>query len=681
MSTIVRFLRNAALTALALLTACAPGPSDMSTAADLDEVLTVLSPDGRIRVQLIADSGDLRYRVERDGEEIVAPSRLGFSFGSGPPLGADCETTRTERALIDETWTQPWGEAAEVRNHCNELRVEFTERSHLARRLIVVFRVFDDGLGFRYVFPQQEQLREIVIMEERTEFALAGDWRAWSIPGLGPERYEYLYRSADAKTLGTVHTPLTLERDGGPCIAIHEAALTDYPSMTLIGSADGTLRCHLVPWPGGVKAVATAPFATPWRTIQIADEPGGLITSYLGLNLNEPCEIEDTSWIEPGKYVGIWWGMHLGSYTWGSGPKHGATTANAKRYVDFAAENGFRGVLIEGWNPGWDGDWWGNGADFVFTEAHPDFDIEAVCRYAAERGVRIIGHHETGADVLNYERQLEDAMAYYERLGIDAVKTGYVGRMCDGDQWHHGQYMVRHYRRVVETAARHRIMVDVHEPIKDTGIRRTWPNMMTREGARGQEYNAWSGDGGNPPEHETILPFTRLLAGPFDFTPGIFGLLYPELRPNNRVNTTLAKQLALYVVLYSPMQMAADLPENYENQPAFRFVRDVPCDWAESRVLNGRIGDFVTIVRRERAGDGWYLGSVTDEERRSFDVKLDFLDPGRAYVAQIYADAADADWAVNPLAMQITEREVTSRTRLRIDLAAGGGQAIRIAPR
>jgi alpha-glucosidase len=383
--------------------------------------------------------------------------------------------------------------------------------------------------------------------------------------------------------------------------------------------------------------------------------------------------------------------MHLNKSTWGSGPKHGATTENTKRYIDFAAKNGFDGVLVEGWNRGWDGDWIKNGEKFNFTEAYPDYDLDELSNYARRRGVRLIGHNETGGATQNYERQLDDAFALYERMGIRALKTGYVNfanelpRIDDKGkmhgEWHYGQFMVQHHKRVVEAAAAHHLMLDVHEPVKQTGLQRTYPNLMTAEGARGQEYNAWSPDGGNPPEHETILPFTRLLAGPMDFTPGIFDLTYPELRPNNRVNTTLAKQLALYVVLYSPLQMAADLPENYAaHSDAFQFIRDVPTNWEETRVLDAQIGDYVTIVRRERNGEDWYLGSVTDEEARTLEIPLKFLTPGRTYRAEIYRDADDADWQTKPEAYTIESRDVNSESLLPIHLACGGGQAIRFTP-
>jgi alpha-glucosidase len=634
-----------------------------------DSGIHVSSPNGRIQVTFMLENGVPYYKVNYSGQDIIRPSKLGFAFKDAEPLNQNLTITDNECSSFDETWIQPWGEVKEIRNHYNELRVDLEETAETHRKMTVVFRVYDDGLGFRYELPEQDNLSDFQIMDEETEFVLTGDHRAWWIPAYLEERYEYLYRKTPIsylrKVAYTVHTPLTLETADGLFLSIHEANLTDYASMTLMASDNNTLLCDLVPWSDGVKVKASTPHQTPWRTIQIAENAGDLITSYLILNLNEPNKLEDVSWVEPGKYVGIWWGMHIGKYTWGS-YRHGATTENTRRYIDFAAKHGFSRVLVEGWNVGWDGNWFRHGDLFSFTTPYEDFDIEELSAYAAARGVKLIGHHETAAAVTNYERQLEDAFDFYRDLGIDTVKTGYVDRgqgikrrdeegNLVGLEWHHGQYMVRHYREVVETAARYQIMLDVHEPIKDTGIRRTYPNMMTREGARGQEYNAWSEDGGNPPEHTTILPFTRMLAGPFDFTPGIFDLLFEEYRLSHRVNTTLAKQLALYVVIYSPLHMAADLPENYEGHPAFQFIIDVPVDWQDTKVLHAEIGDYVTIVRQDRNSEDWYLGSITDEERRTLEAPLTFLEPGRKYVAEVYADAADADWESNPLSIDIYE--------------------------
>jgi alpha-glucosidase len=652
------------------------------------EPLQVASPDGALTVTFALQDGRPYYEAARFNRDIIKPSRLGFLIKGQQPLADSFAVVDNRVTSFDETWTQPWGEKKDIRNHYNELRVDLKETTAQPRAMTLVFRVFDDGVGFRYEIPAQPNLQQFEIMDELTEFALAGDCKAWWIGAFQENRYEYLYQSSLTSALKSVHTPVTFETPNELYLSIHEAALMDYASMALTNTGNLTLKADLVPWSDGVKVKAQTPMKTPWRTVQIADDAGGLITSYLCLNLNEPNTLKDVSWIKPGKYVGIWWEMHLNISTWGSGPHHGATTANAKRYIDFASKYGFDGVLVEGWNVGWDGDWVTYGDKFQFTKPYSDFNIKDVTRYAAEKGVRLIGHNETGAAVMNYERQLEDAFQFYEKLGVRAVKTGYVGmdpcvKRIDENgkqqlEWHHGQFMVRHYQKVVDTAAKHHIMIDAHEPIKDTGLRRTYPNMMSREGARGQEYNAWDPDGGNPPEHETILPFTRLLSGPMDFTPGIFRLLYPEARPNNRVNTTLAKQLALYVVIYSPLHMAADLPENYEaNLAPLQFIRDVPTDWADTRVLHARIGDYVTIVRQDRNSDDWYLGSVTDEEGRILHTPLSFLEPNQPYIAEIYRDGLKADWKTNPYDTEITSALVDQGTTLELRLAPGGGQAIR----
>lgn len=653
--------------------------------------LDVASPDGSLVVTFELDDGAPRYRVDRFGREVIRPSRLGFAFQDAPPLAEGFHVVSSDTSTFDETWTQPWGEQKDIRNHYRELRVALGEAAAPSRRMDVVFRVYDDGLGFRYEVPAQPGLDSLVIMDELTEFALAGDHEAWWIPAYWWNRYEYLYRNTPVSAIDTVHTPVTFETADGLFLSIHEAALVDYSSMTLARTDSTTLKADLVPWSDGVRVHTATPMRTPWRTIQIGDTAGGLITNYLILNLNEPNALGDVSWVRPGKYVGIWWGMHVGEWSWGSGPSHGATTERTKRYIDFAAEHGFDGVLVEGWNVGWDVDWVAEGEHFSFTEPHPDFDLEEVARYARERGVYLIGHHETGAAVFNYEAQMEDAFALYERLGVPAVKTGYVQhgqnvRWIDDEgrerrEWHHGQFMVEHHQRVVDAAARYRIALNPHEPIKDTGLRRTYPNLMTREGARGQEYDAWGAEGGNPPDHTTILPFTRLLSGPMDYTPGAFDLRLDDDRPDNRVNTTLAKQLAHFVVLYSPLQMASDLVENYEARPdAFQFIKDVPADWAETVVLHGRIGDYVTIARKDRGSDDWYLGSITDDLGRVLEAPLYFLDPDRPYVAQIYRDGDDADWVTNPYAIVIEERLVDDGTLLPLRLAPGGGQAIRFRP-
>ncbi len=651
--------------------------------------LRVASPDGRTQVSVAIRDGGLYYSIDRDGRALFLPSRLGLAFRGMPPLTDSLRIVDSARSTHDETWTQAWGEVAHVRDHHNELSVSLVETAPPGRRFTVVFRVFDDGLGFRYELPRQAGLDEFAITDELTEFTLEDDARAWWIPSNRPrlDRSEMLFSSSPVSVLDSVQTPLTLEtRDGKSFIVIHEANLVDYARMFLAGPRmqSRTLRVALAPYADGTKVYGRTPFVTPWRTIQLADRATDLAPSVLGLNLNPPSVIPNTSWIKPMKYVGIWWGMHIGTMTWSSGPKHGATTANTKRYIDFAAANGLGGVLVEGWNVGWDGDWIQNRNAFSFTKPYPDYDLAEVARYAHEKGVKLIVHNETSGGLENYERQMDSAFALYHSLGLDAIKSGYVTDLVGEGHSHYGQYMVRHHRHVIEKAAQYGIMLDVHEPIHDTGERRTYPNMMSREGARGQEYNAWSAEGGNPPEHETILFFTRMLDGPMDFTPGIFDILIergtgrPRRPDEPRPRTTLAKQLALYVVLYSPLQMAADLPENYEHQPAFQFIRDVAVDWDTTRVLAGKIGDYVVVARRERNGPSWYIGAITDEEGRTFDVPLTFLTPGRKYVAEIYADGPGANWLTNPLPVSISKRPVDSTTRLRIVLAPGGGQAIRI---
>jgi alpha-glucosidase len=668
---------------LAAATLVAIAPGRLAAQAHLG------SPDGRNQVGVEVREGKLYYTLSRDGRALILPSLLGFEFRGAAPLRDGLRITDTTRQSHDEWWTQPWGEVARVRDHYHELGVSVAETAAPNRRFTLRVRAFDDGVGFRYELPEQPGLGGFEITDELTEFALADNARAWWIPSNWPrkDRSEELYSAGPVSTLDSVQTPLTLETRDGKFMVIHEANLVDYARMFLRGPRmEGrTLRADLAPMADGIKVRGKTPFVTPWRTIQLADRVTDLAPSLLGLNLNPPNALAKTDWIHPMKYVGIWWGMHIGTMTWSSGPKHGATTANAKRYIDFAAANGFGGVLVEGWNTGWDGDWIANRDAFSFTQAYPDYDLVAIAAYAEQKGVRLIVHNETSGGIQNYERQLDSAFTRYRSLGLDAVKSGYVTDLTSEGHSHYSQFMVQHYRRVIEAAAKYGIMLDAHEPMHDTGERRTYPNMMSREGARGQEYNAWSGDGGNPPEHETILFFTRLLAGPMDFTPGIFDILRERTGPARRndeprVRTTLAKQLALYVVLYSPLQMAADLPENYERQPAFQFIKDVAVDWDTTRVLAGRIGDYVAVARRQRGGPSWFVGAITDEEARTLDLPLSFLTPGRPYIAEIYADGPQANWLTNPLPVTISRRAVSSATRLRVILAPGGGQAIRIRP-
>jgi alpha-glucosidase len=655
------------------------------------EALRVASPDGRNVVLVAIREGRLAYAVQRKGKSIVTPSALGFEFRSAPRLRDSVRITGSTRDSLDRTWTQPWGEVRRVREHYNELRVAASEISAPQRRFDVVFRVFNDGVGFRYELPEQPSLGAVEIMEELTEFSMSDDARTWWIPSdrARLDRSEMLYSSSPLSVVGNVQTPLTMEtRDGATAVVIHEANLVNYPRMFLSGRGmeNRTLRAALAPLADGTKARLRTPFVTPWRTIQLADRVTDLAPSVLGLNLNPPNALASTDWIKPMKYVGIWWGMHINTMTWSSGPKHGATTENTKRYIDFAAANGLGGVLVEGWNVGWDGDWIANRNAFSFTQPYPDYDLRGLAAYAKQKRVKLIAHNETSGGIANYERQMDSAFALYRSLGIDAIKSGYVTDTVDGGHSHYSQFAVNHHRKVIETAARYGIMLDVHEPIHDTGERRTYPNMMSREGARGQEYNAWGAEGGNPPEHETILFFTRLLAGPMDFTPGIFDILLergtgrPRTAEEPRIRTTLAKQLALYVALYSPLHMAADLPENYAGKPAFQFIRDVAVDWDTTIVTNGKIGDYVIVARKARNSDEWFIGAITDEDARTFEVPLSFLPAGRSYVAEIYADGPRAHWLTNPLPVSITRQAVSSVTRLRIAMAPGGGQAIRIRP-
>lgn len=631
------------------------------------------SPDGSISVTLTLQNGQPFYSVSKNGSQLISDSKLGFQLkGEEKSLNNFNVLGITEYAYHD-TWSQPWGETKNIEEKYNCLKVSLEERGESKRKLDIVFKVFDDGLGFRYEFPEQNNLKEFAIVDELTEFNFVNDFDAWWIPAYSEATdYESLFQKNKVSELSQkVHTPLTMELGDSLFVSVHEAALVDFAAMTLKPEGTG-FKADLVPLSTGERVITSAPGKTPWRSIQIAKSAGNLITSYLILNLNEPSKIEDDSWITTGKYNGIWWGMHVDTQTWGSGERHGAKTENVKEMIDFAAENDMKGVLVEGWNEGWDGDW--SAGTFDFDKPYADFDIDELSSYASEKGVSIIGHHETGGNVDNYERQIIDAFEFCNKYNIPAVKTGYVTRLINGKEYHQSQYSVNHYNYVTELAAKYRVMLDMHEPVKATGLRRTYPNLMTREGARGTEYEAWSE--GNPPEHTVILPFTRCLAGPLDYTPGIFDINI-RTKPNNRVHTTLAKQLALYVTIYSPWQMVADLPENYKGQPAFQFIKDVPTDWEDTKVLNAKIGDYLTIVRKDRKSDDWYLGSVTDESSRSFELPLDFLMPGKKYKAEIYADGLSADVESNPTDIQINEMTVSAEQTLNIQLAAGGGQAIR----
>ncbi len=662
-----------------------------ATAAATDAAATragscVDSPQAVLTVCVAADARGPWYEVYRGDRTVITHARLGMVFEGSGNVPAS-RVTNVRRNAVDQRWEQPWGEQRLVQDRHNELKVTLAGADpSVTEPFDLTVRVFDDGLGFRYEFNQIAASRDVAIVDELTEFRLAGDWDAWWYPARHADRDEYLYKRAHLYEVNLAETPLTLQAPG-LYISIHEAALVDYASMNLRRTAERTLKADLMPWSDGVLVRKRGPFTTPWRTVLVAETPMALADSRIELNLNEANTLTDTSWIHIGKYVGVWWEMHLNRSTWASGEKHGANNANVKRYIDFAAKNGFGGVLVEGWNKGWDGDWIANGKHFSFTESYPDFDLAQLSAYARERGVRLIGHNETAGAVENYERQLDAAMTQYAANGVSVVKTGYVKpsgsieRTLEdgtiGHEWFAGQYRVRHELKVAEVAAQHHISIDAHEPVKDTGLRRTWPNMLSREGARGQEFNAW-GRPTNPPEHLTILPFTRMLAGPMDFTPGIFDLTFGKTDVNERVQSTLATQLALYVLIYSPVHMAADLPENYEKRPdAFQFIRDVPTDWETSRTLQAEIGDYVVIARQQRGAADWYLGATTDENARTLDIPLDFLERGKRYEAQIYRDAPGANYLTNPQALVIEKRRVTSKDRIEAALAPGGGLAVR----
>lgn len=640
--------------------------------------LTLASPDGHLTLTAGVDKGRPYYTLSRDGVTILAPSHLGFALTVGD-FSSDMKIVRSTRDSHDDTWTTIWGEDETIRNHYNELTVTLKGGINKAQ-MVVTFRLFDDGLGFRYEVPQQKVLPDITVMDELTEFSLPKDVPAWSISTNHTVYYEGIYQRDLLSRKDTVCTPLAIEAAPDLFLAIHQAALTDYADLNLTPrpGKDGavTMLSALTPWQDGAKVKAGKSLLSPWRTVIVGRKAGDLITSRLMLNLNEPCTWDDTSWIEPGRYIGIWWSIHKRKHTWEQGPNHGATTENMKRYIDFAARHGFSGVLAEGWNYGW-----GQGEDIDFLTPYPDYDLAEVTRYARQRGVRVIAHAETSGRSLLLEKQMEQAFTLYERLGIRAVKTGYVAVKLSGLELSHSQYGVRHYRKVLECAARHHIMIDNHEPVMPTGLQRTLPNLMTQEGVRGQEYNAWSVDGGNPPAHTATLPFTRGLAGPMDFTPAIFDYS-DEVVPGTRPQSTIAKQLAEFVILYSPLQMAADAIESYENHPALSFIESCPTTWRKTIVPNGEIGRYVTIARQARDDSGqWFIGSLTDETARTLTVPLDFLEPGKHYRAFIYEDGPDADYRDNPMSLAIRQIDITSADTLTLRLARSGGAAIRLTPR
>lgn len=650
--------------------------------------VTASSPDGTVSVALSLD-GDGRpsYTVTRKGKQIIAPSRLGFLFTDEAKIDRRLTITGQEVRDFDETWNQPWGEWASIRNHYREFKVHLKETTALARVFTVTFRLYEDGVGFRYEFPQQPNMAKTNIADELTEFAFAQDGTAWWKPAFLWNREEYLYNKTPLSAVSTADTPVTIKLADGTHVALHEAALVDYSGMAVTRTEGTTLRANLTPGAGEAKVRKTGAWNTPWRTLIIADDAPGIYHSHLMLNLNEPNKLGDVSWFKPGKFAGVWWNMIKGEWSWARGPKHGATTANVKAYIDFAAANGVPHVLVEGWNVGWDGDWFGNGWDMDFTKPTEDFDVKALVAYGKKKGVRLIGHHETGGAATHYENQLDRSFKFAADNGYMVVKTGYVTdaaqiERVDADgkkyrEWHEGQWMSNHFVRVAETAAKYKVAFDSHEPIKGTGLHRTYPNWVAREGMRGMEYNSWPGK--NPPEHEANLVFTRMLEGPMDFTPGVLSLTGEK---GSNILSTIAKQLALYVVIYSPVQMLADTPENYAKFPKeLKFIRDVPTDWQETRVLNGEIGDYVTIARKERGGEGWYLGAVGDENAHTVSFKLDFLTAGKRYKAEIYRDGDDADYRTDKRhSIAIENKVLTNADSLTLRIAPGGGFAIRLVP-
>lgn len=644
----------------------------------------ITSPDKQLNLSFeTSQDGFLSYTLINGTDTVLAPSRLGFVLQDGDSICRDLQIEDVALSSFDEVWHRQWGENKSVRNEYNQALVSVKHKP-TNRLYRVNFRLFDDGVALRYEFPDAFANDSIVIMDEVTEFKVSGNPETWwSYADFNT--YEKLFMNNRLDSVSWAATPMSMRKDNGTHLFIHEAAIVKYPDMTIKNMGDGTMKCELTPWKNGVKAYVKAPFHTPWRMVVVSPDAKGLVASAMMVNLNEPSKLAQSEWIKPMTYMGIWWEMHLGSKQWKEGKMQAATTEEAKRYIDFAAANDIPGVVIEGWNTGWDK--WGEEDAFDYITSAKGYDLREVAAYAKEKGVWLILHHETGADIHGYEALVDSAFALCQELGIHAVKTGYAGGVSTGEN-HHGQQMVEHYQYIVEKAAQYNIMLDVHEPSKGSGLERTWPNLMTREGVRGMEWEAWSV--GNSPSHTTTIPYTRGLAGPTDYTPGIIDVLLlgkKEQRTQwndqlkdisqTRVHSTLCHQLALLVTIYSPLQMASDLPENYQGHPAFQFIKDYNADCDESVVVNGEIGEYITIARR--AGDNWFVGATTNEQKRTIDVAFDFL-PAGEYTATIYKDAADADWISNPTAFEITQEKITKASKLTLPMAAGGGFAITIKP-
>ena len=674
----------------------------------------IKSPNANLALTFSLQAGGVpTYSLTYKGRAVIKPSHLGLELKEGPALTNGFAVSEAKTTVFDQTWTPVWGETKTIRNHYNELTVKLTQA--VTKRVMVLhFRVFDDGLGFRYEFPKQPELAYFVVKEERTQFALAGDHKAFWLPG-DYDTQEYstttsklsevrgLMKAAITPNASQtpfsptgVQTPLMLKSQDGLYINLHEAALIDYSTMSLeLDDKNMVLESHLTPDAQGNKGYLQTPCLSPWRTVIVSDRAGDILESKLVLNLNEPTKYPDTSWIKPTKYVGVWWEMITGKSTWsytsGGNIKldsinyatlkpsgtHAANTAHVKEYIDFAAQHHLDAVLVEGWNIGWE-DWFGQSKDYVFdfVTPYPDFDLQELHRYAAGKGIKIIMHHETSSSVRNYERHLERAYQFMNDNGYTAVKSGYVGNILPRGEHHYGQWLNNHYLYAITEAAKHHIMVNAHEAVRPTGLARTYPNLIGNESARGTEYEAF---GGNNADHTTILPFTRLIGGPMDYTPGIFQTKISAYNPANKsfVHSTLARQLALYVTMYSPLQMAADLPETYNKfLDAFQFIEDVAVDWDDSQVLEAEPGDYITIARKAKGKSSWFVGSTCDEQGRTSRISLGFLDPGTRYLATIYADGKNAHYEKNPQAYTVRKVLVTSKTKLTQYCAPGGGYAI-----
>jgi len=660
-------------------------------------------------------TGVPQYSVSYGKSKAVLPSSLGFKLDQGVSLTDNFKLLKVDSTTVDETWKPVWGEVSQIRNHYKQLTVHLSKQGEKPVLLNVVFRIFADGIGFRYEFPLQQNLRAFIVKDEVTEFNMTGDHQSFWIPA-DFDSNEYKYTSSPLSKVDAwkwpmissgkietnipdqyaVQTPLMMKSSANLYINIHEAALVDYATLQLhVDRNTFKLSSNLVPDVKGNKGYLHAPFKTPWRTIIVSNKATDILSSKMILNLNEPSKIENTAWIKPMKFMGIWWEMQVGRSSWnytdnmdtlyGEGKyiandHHAANTANVKRYIDFASKNGIEGLLVEGWNKGWEEYTEDKEEKFDFVTPYPDFDVKAISAYAKQKRVKMIMHNETGGGATSYERQMDTAFRFMNKFGYGAVKTGYVSSIIPRGEHHDGQWMVNHYLRSIKKAADYKVMIDIHEPTRPTGLQRTYPNFMASEAGRGNEWNFFAD--GNPPEHETILPFTRMMGGPMDYTPGIFKLRnYAPGVPDRQMHSTLAKQLALYITLYSPLQMAADMPEHYqEHMDAFKFIQDVAVDWDDTKVLAAEPGEYVTIARKAKGKNDWFIGAVTDGTKRSSVVALDFLDKNREYTATIYADGATADWKTNPESYLIKTIFVNSKSKLKLALAAGGGAAVHIKP-